>query len=295
MPSAGLLARHVPQPKPRAGSVLDWSHPLAHRLCFALLLNEWGTTTNCRSLVGQTAGAFTGSTKPSWVGGAKAGLNFPGGANTVGYLTFGAETFATDLGRNTSNPATFACRVYVGGAGCIAARNDGNTISAGWQIEQSVGSSLFYVHESSSVNMTVSVVLSAGQWYDVAIVTDGSMTAANQRVYVNGILRAHASDANGSGTPASDAAQTLYVGRSNANYGLGQTSFAGTIDWFYAWKRALSTSEVLALTLAPYAFVRDPALAFVGAQSSGVASSVLMARPRSPHGTRIGGRHLPLS
>lgn len=271
--SANLLVHRRPQPKPGAGTVLDWAHPLAHRLCFATLLNEWGATTNCRSLVGQTAGAFTGSTKPSWVGGSAAGLKFPGGANTVGYLSFGAETWATDLGRNTSNPATFAFRLNVrtgASQATVAGRNDGNTISAGWQIDHFSGTSILYTHESSVSNMQVVVAgVPTGRFVTVVICADGSLTATNQRVYVDGVLATHTTNTNGSGTPGSDAAQTLYVGRGNANYGSGNTSFDGTLEWFYAWKRALSGAEALALTVNPYAFVRDPAAAFFGATVSG--------------------------
>ncbi len=269
MPSANLLTRRRPQPKPGVGATVDWSHPLASRLCFAALLNEWGAT-QCQDLVGQTRAPFTGSTKPSWLGGSRAGLSFPGGANTVGYLSFGAEASATDLGRNTGNPATIAFRMWwpSATAGSIAGRNDGNTVSAGWQIDVST-TSLLYTHESSVSNMKVTISpVPRDKWVTVVIVTDGSLTSANQRLYLNGVLVSHFADANGSGTPGSDAAQTLYVGRGNANYGLGNTGFAGSLDWVYCWKRMLSPAEVALLSRDPYAFLRDPAEVFVGVTST---------------------------
>jgi len=280
MPRSRLLVPRVPQPKPGVGATIDWSHPLASRLCFALLLNE-RRATQCQSLVGLTRGAFAGSSGPSWTGGERSGLTFPGGANTVGYLTFGAETFATDLFRNTSNPATIAMRIYATSQtnDTLAGRNDGNTISAGWQIDHFSGASLIFAKESSATNMQVGTVLPLNRWTTFVIVGDGSLTATNLRLYADGVLLTHTADANGSGTPGSDAAQTLYVGRGNANYGSGNTSSNSTFEFFYAWKRMLSPAEVLRLTREPYALFRDPADLFVGYTAAAAVTAAERSDP----------------
>lgn len=303
---ARLLATQRPVPKPGVGGGIDWAHPLASRLCFAALFNEVGGT-QCQSLVGLTRAPFTGSTKPSWTGGQRAGLTFPGGANTVGYLTFGAETFATDLGRDTSNPATWAFRLYQPGTvnASLAARNDGNTISAGWQIDVSGGASLAFTKESSVTNMQVQALIPIDRWFQLVIVHDGSLTATALRIYADGVLLAHTGNINGAGTPGSDAAQTLYVGRGNANYGAGNTSSTATLDSAYIWKRALTTAEVVSLTTTPYPFFTPPS-ALIGAGGGGASpvtgtGSVTFARPAlaatgtvTPPGGTIGITQIPV-
>jgi len=229
------------------------------------LLNEWGAT-QCQNLVGQTRGDFSGSTKPSWIGGQRAGLNFPGGANTVGYLSYGAETWATDLGRSTSNPATYAFRIYRADStdGVVIGRNDGNTISPGWQISVFATSMLFTHEQSTSNRQTSCAGLVNSSWQTVVIVDDGSLVSANVQIYLDGIKVAHSVDQDGIGTSGSDAAETLYVGRGNANYGLGNNGFFGTIDWVYLWKRMLTPGEVRSLTRDPYQLFRDSAALFTG-------------------------------
>lgn len=242
------------QVKPPVADRINWGNPITSRLCFCALFNEQGAT-QIQNLVGQTRAPFTGSTGPSW--GTRQGLKFPGGANTVGYLNYGAETFCTDLGRNTSNPVTFLFRAYVDSSASagIAARNDTNTLGTGWQI-QAPSSNLLYAHESSTTNMLVLTALTPNLWHTVAIVSDGSLTATNQIVYIDGKIATHTFNQNGSGTPGSDAAQTLYIGRDNFNAGVGGPfSMNGSIDYFYIWKRMLSSDEVKLIGFNPYQFI----------------------------------------
>ncbi len=268
MARSRLLAPRQGLFKPGVGSQIDWSHPLANRLCLANLFNEVGAT-QCANLVNSARAPFTGSTKPSWAGGQSAGLLFPSGANTVGYLDYGVESFVVDLGRNTSNPATFAFRFFqaAGSAGGgVACRNDGNSVIAGWQItHNSLGQSLTYSHENQSANMHARSTCPGGNWVTAVIVVDGSQTAANTQIWINGVLTAHSSDINGSGPDGTDAAEHLYIGRSNFGDGsVNASSFDGVLDFFYAWKRRLSPAEVFQITNAPYSFIRDPLDIFSG-------------------------------
>ena len=238
--------------KPVYGNRINWGNNITHGLCFASAFNEYGSL-QCQSLVSGTQGVFAGSTKPSWKDGYLFG---PNGAETVAYLTYGAETSVIDLGRNTSNPATWIFRTKIPSAlsvSGIAARNDGNTVSVGWQIQASAGT-LFYWKESSVTNMLVTTDATTflDRFATYAIVVNGSLTATEQLFYINGILRAHVTNTNGAGTPGSDSAQTLYVGRTNANYGLLQNSLSGELDCMYMWKRALSATEVMQFTNDPY-------------------------------------------
>lgn len=232
---------------------VNWGHPITSRLCFATLMNDW-SAARCRSLVGPSNGVFTGTTIPAWKGGVNAGLFFTGGLATVSYLSYGTDTATIDLGRNTSNPVTFAFSIYAGvgnANAAIAGRNDGNTVSAGWQISFTAGTAITYTKESNTTNMNVTFVVPTSRWITVVIVADGSLTAANQLFYVNGILQVHTLDTNGVGTPGSDSAETLYIGRGNAAYVGANGSLDGTLGFFYIWKRVLTEYEVNLLTVNP--------------------------------------------
>lgn len=251
--------------KPPVGATIDWGHPMTRALCFALPFNEVGADS-VHSLVGQTQGVLSGSTKPSWIGGQKTPISFPGGAATVGYLTFGAESFVQDLALDTAHPATFAFRVWAasGVSSSIAGRNDGNVVSPGWQIDISSGASLMYAKQQTNTNVRIFTLVPTDQFITVVILADGSLTAANQIFYINGRLQAHSSEANGIGTCTSDAANTLYVGRGNGNFAFGNNSLDGALDWFYIWKRMLNPAEISLLVREPYAFIRSPAPVFLG-------------------------------
>jgi hypothetical protein len=264
MARSRLLAPRQGLFKPGVGSQIDWSHPLANRLCYAGLFNEVGAT-QVQNLVSQARAPFTGSTGPSWVGGQKAGLSFPGGANTVGYLTYGVDPLVIDLGQDTSHPATFAFRVWVNNAGVLSGRNDGNTISPGWQITFTGTNVVIFFKELTAGNASITASIATGRWMTIVIAIDGSNVVANQQIWIDSVSQTLGGSA-GSGTAGSDSAETFYVGRGNANYaGVGNGSFDGTIDWFYIWKRKLSPAEILQVTATPYSFIRDPLAIFTGA------------------------------
>lgn len=267
--------------KPKCGnSRINWGNPLTSRLAFAALFNE-ETGTQCQNLVNQNRGVFTGSTKPNWKGSdtryqGNSTLNFPGGADTVAYLSYGTDSSTVDLGR--SSPVTFAWRTKqfaAGGTGAVACRNDGNTVSPGWQLEMTGTSSIFFTKEFSAANCKVLVTLPNSlidRWGSFVLIYFGDGIAANVRVYYDGLISAaHSTDNNGSGTTGTDSAETLYVGRSNANFGLGKTCFSGKLDYLYMFNRAISLAEVYSLHLDPYGmFNTKPQLVF---QTRGLGGS----------------------
>ncbi len=107
-------------------------------------------------------------------------------------------------------------------------------------------------------------------------------TVGTSRTFLNAAATILQFDNNGSGVSGSDAAQTLYVGRGNANYGIGNNGFDGTLDWVYFWKRTLSVGEVLSLTLDPFAMFQPTALDLVGGTASSAVTgtgSVAFAVP----------------
>lgn len=256
MARAKLLTERIA--KPTFGSGINWANPISSRLCFATLFNEI-KSLQTYNLVTLVRGPLSGPAPPTWVGGVAAGLKFNSGTNTNSYVNFGNEAGVVDLGRNTSNPASFAFRMYAAGGSGIASRNDNNTVSAGWAIGyNSATGYIEYLHESNSANMVVSWLCPGNTWVTVVISSDGSLTAANTKCWINGKAMPTNATTNGSGTPGSDSGQPLYIGRSNFTIaGVGISSFNGSMDWFYMWKRALTAYDAQELTRNPYAPILD--------------------------------------
>lgn len=238
---------------------LHASHPLRRGLVFASVSPLTYGSTFLRTEVSARTGVFSGSgTKPLWTGAQRA-VKIGGGAFApASYVDFGTDPQAVNLVQGATGctlwarvlPLSNASNAYKN----IAERNDDNVTNAGW---------IFATHgllvEGSSTNMRVNVAdPTVGVWCNQCVVFSGDQTAVNQKIYRNGLLLAHTTDTDGSGTRGSDSANSLFVGRGSFSSGnFLQGNLDGYIEAFYLWNRKLSHTEILLLEADPYGFFRD--------------------------------------
>lgn len=233
--------------------------PLAHSggslrngLVFAAPCNEGGGM-RMENLVDRIAGTVPTSAKfvPDGidVGAGGAGVTFalpmPGTVN----LGAGPFSFAA-LVRPSSGFST---------SGGLAARNDGNSVGAGWQIPCSTnGTGLTIERTTTDFDALTSASPTVGRNTWVVVTYQGDLVAANTRVYFNGLAQTLSTMTNGTGTQPSDAANNFLLGASVFTHlGIGGGKFVGIVLAAYAWRRALLAGEVLRLGSDPYPFF-DP-------------------------------------
>lgn len=129
----------------------------------------------------------------------------------------------------------------------IMGKNDNNSVNAGWWINNfnsnpsNTGS--FGVKgvrlnlERGTTNMRVGATApTSSVWTLVTIVYDGTDTAANQKIYYNGVSQTLTTAKNSAGVRGDDSAQTFYIGRflgastPISESGITPTTLNGSID-----------------------------------------------------------------
>src|SRR3989344_1234060 len=110
-----------------------------------------------------------------------------------------------------------------------------------WYFLQS-GSNLRFIKDGST-DLTVhsSGGLSAKQWQHVAVAWDGSTTATNVHIYVNGVETSYATQTNGDSLVSDASSNLLIGGRTAANC---TTVFDGLLDEVRLYNRVMSQSEI---------------------------------------------------
>jgi hypothetical protein len=82
----------------------------------------------------------------------------------------------------------------------------------------------------------------------------------DSRLYYAGVPSPHVLDQAGSGSPGSDSANSLFIGRNQfVSAGTGSTgSFDGNIELALMWKRKLSSAEIWSLHTNRYQVFKAP-------------------------------------
>lgn len=208
-------SRRFSQPSGFVG--IDQENDLCQKACFTWTPSSMAD--QARNVIGKRSGA-----SPPTPGFHSKGVisNFKGGGGSNSYVDFGAHPGAFDLGRSGEH-VTFAFLARNTAASWtntgLAQRNDGNSVSAGWIVGFGFGgfSVLGYLHENSVANTRVGTnsVPALGAWFTFIVAHDGSTTAGNAKLYLDGILRTNDYTSNGSGTQGSDVANSLFIGDKN--------------------------------------------------------------------------------
>ncbi len=242
--------------KPIGTPLILSGHDLADRLVFRCLFNNSlgkGTATlpSLVNLVNGNRSVAPGTTAMSWSptdGGSLA-------CSAIDYVgNFGTDSMTAGL---ALAPFTLMARVsnntlsYANG---IVERNDGNSVNAGWMATVT-STEIGLTVEYSSINLQafMSGGISGTAFYWITFVYDGSATAANQKIYLNGVSQS-VSGTNGSGSQGTDAANSLKLGNASFNpagHAFSHGPWNGGMSDMSIWRRALSQGEILE-------YIRDP-------------------------------------
>lgn len=169
--------------------------------------------------------------------------------------TFNATTSQEGCGSNS-----VLDNIFSGGSGGtiiasiknagVGENNNGYIVSklvtGGWNFASAQASGtrrLVFFHFFSGTDLSVesasnSIVDNTIQ--NVAITWDGSATATNVHLYIDGVEVSYAVQTNGTGTPDSDASHNFIIG----NRAAGDRTFNGDISYVKAYTRQLSIAEI---------------------------------------------------
>ena len=227
----GLVGAWCPSFGPTASTLLDRSR-----------WNNHGTLTNMDQ-------------STDWVqsGGAGA-LDFDG---TNDEVNCGTSSATASLATTTSNPGgTFSFWIRpnsVAVNGTIMARNDGNSVQAGWwlsQLNQAV--QITFERTTGNARHTSANTLTT-DWQHIVVSWRAGLPSTTSEgdfaMWRNGQVVTMNVTTQGAGTQAagSDLVETLYLARYGKTTSGGHGFFAGQLDDVAIWKRQLTVSEVLQL------------------------------------------------
>lgn len=160
-------------------------------------------------------------------------------------------TSDTMLKENVAFTVSFWCNVISGGGeassvGYIIARD--NTTTAGVVIGSELGNTgkviiRMFIRGGTLLDVESSLdSFDINTWTHVVVTHDGSSTAANCHIYINGSETTYVTQSNGA-TPGDNSAQTTYIGnRSDA-----ARTFDGRLCEMAVWSSALSSGNVTTL------------------------------------------------
>jgi hypothetical protein len=205
------------------------------------------------SAADSSGNANTGSLElgPTWVPG-KIGtaLNFDGSL-TGGddKVNAGKGTAVNDLGAMTVAAWINVDTVGEGGnPGRIVHKAIGASPLNGWQFctqgTNQIGFAVDYDGTANLVRTSAANAISMGVWRHVVVTWDGTTTATNVLMYVDGApVGSYASTINASGNRVSDAGANLYLG----NEASGARTLDGALDDVRVYNRVLSPTEIQAV------------------------------------------------
>jgi len=142
------------------------------------------------------------------------------------------------------------------GNAVILGKNDNNAVNTGWFFENITGvptegvAGLRFNIERTSANMRLGCASPPDKvWTHIAAVADGTLLAANQKLYFNGVLQTPNTTNDGTGTHGSDAVETLFIGnnRPASSASITMVKYKGSLDDIRLYNRALSDSEMAQL------------------------------------------------
>ena len=163
-----------------------------------------------------------------------------------------ADAFLTENGAVTISAWIFPDTLGESSLGKIIGKG-----SVSWGL-QATNRVLFRVVGSTIlVRATANSSLTLGVWSHVLVTWDGSVTATNVHIYINGTEPSYASSISGV-SPTDNSGDELAIGASD---NAGSNDFDGSIAELGVWNVALSANEITSLnTGAPVAATRNTSL-----------------------------------
>jgi hypothetical protein len=181
------------------------------------------------------------------------GLEFDASGDYINCGPCGGKVF------QNGNPVTIVTWVRIDSVGQTAGRIvDKATSTAGPMLTITATSTIHFqadagidvIREASDNSVTY------GQYSHIAVTWDGSLTAANVHIYINGRECSYQTTSDGTVPFVNNAAANLYIGN-NASSAL--RCFDGVINYVMIYNRTLSATEVQQLYIDPFGmFRREP-------------------------------------
>ncbi|MBI2557708.1 hypothetical protein HYW20_00130 [Candidatus Woesearchaeota archaeon] len=171
----------------------------------------------------------------------KGAMDFDGSDD---YVDAGSDTSLDGTG---SGPMTYSAWIYPKGVGegadgGIINRDDDTNV--GWtNFALQNTASIYFSRDYLTTNLVrgaVNNVITYGAWQHVAVTWDGSATASNVHIYVNGQEVSYESTTNGVDALQVSEAHPIIIG----NKLTAERTFNGTIDEVAIWNRSLSSAEI---------------------------------------------------
>ncbi len=200
-----------------------------------------GTGTQAGDASGQeNTGTLTNG--PTWVDGARGKAVSFDGLDDV--ITAGSASSLDDMGARTLSAWIYPESMGESSKGRIFDKAATTTPTLGWifNIANNEGDyQIGFTHSGSTVlsRRSVANTIVPNVWQHVLVTWDGSTTATNIRIYVNGTEVSYQTTSNGASL-TSDAAQTLRIGNSAD----GARTFDGYIDEPRIYDRVLGATEI---------------------------------------------------
>ncbi len=207
---------------------------------------------NGLSAADSSGNANTGNLQlgPTWVPGKiGTGLNFDGGP------TGGDDLVNAGNGTSVNNLGVMTVAAWIkvdtvgeaGNPGRIVHKATGTAPLNGWQfVTQGTNQIGFAVDYTTTdlVRTSAANAISPGVWHHVVVTWNGTATATNVLMYVDGVaVGSYATTTNASGDRVSDASANIYLG----NEVNGARTLDGVLDDVRVYNRVLSPTEIQAV------------------------------------------------
>ncbi len=229
-----------------SGNNLNWA--FSPTACGSTgLIGYWKLDNNATDSAGTNNGAATSVTYSTSVAPTPYVNTNSGSFNgTSSVINSGAPAAFADLGAMTVaawiNPASLG----QSSLGRVVDKSASVSPTSGWTIFLGGTNTIsFRVQYSTTtlVHQTANNAIALNQWQHVALTWDGSITAANAKLYVNGQETAYSTTTNAAGSRVSDASSSLRIGNGPGS----TTTFNGLIDDVRLYNRVMTPQEIAVL------------------------------------------------
>lgn len=157
---------------------------------------------------------------------------------------FGNRTILTNIGAQTRTAWIYPRSRGEGNLGVITRIGTSGAVFNRWSFDSGTTNALIFTWACGSatfgIRVTSANTITLNRWSFVAMTWDGSITASNVHIYINGVEPSYATTTSGISSVLSDSGSDLTVGN---NHGATQ-SFDGNIAYVNIYNKILTTDEM---------------------------------------------------
>lgn len=247
---------------------IDWGNSITKGMVGCWLMDE-GNGKIAADLVGQSDGEFPSGFEPTWQKSRKLGNAVKFDA-TNDIIVTNANNKLNNLGPLTVSAWCQKLSPFSSSARLVSKENVSGAGEGMWYVSNvSTGAITFVKGGSTNLVRTSSNVIFLNNIHHIVVTWDGSTTAANVHIYIDGIEGSYSTTTNGA-TLNSDAALDFNIGN-RTNKG---TPWNGFIKNVQLWNRVLKANEVRALYSNPTSIlVKRKRIVYFPAGGSGAVNA----------------------